>query len=160
MEKPLWKEIIKGSEYDGVTIPYMVGQFYQRNVISNDEIQTTNCIKIVLENIVRTANIGNEAAILLCDKYNPYIPMIQLLDGMERNSDDIITIKNSNPSIKNNNGDPVLYLQIDMTSFTSIESLAEYFWQKYKQQIKNHRFSVRKSSEIQEDGTYHIWEQL
>lgn len=157
MEKDLWKEIINESGYDGVSIPYMVGKFYEKGFITEGDLQTSKCVNIVLSNITNFITIGNEPAILLCDQYTPYIPMIQMLKGMDRTEEEIQSIQINNPSIKNSQGDMVLYLQIDESPDITLEELAEKYWDMYSDIIKNKRFSVTSSSSLQSDGTYHIW---
>lgn len=160
MRTQLWKEIIEESGFDGVSIPYMVGQFFKRGFISEDNLQTPDCIRIILSDITSGTIIGNEPAILLCNAYTPYIPMIQLLNSMNRTATEIQFIRKTNPSIKNNQGDAVLYLQLGELNNISIDRLVEKYWKKYGDIIKEHKFSVESASEIQADGTYHIWKRF
>lgn len=158
MERSLWKEIIEESDFDGVSIPFMVGKFYSLGFITEKELQTPESIRLVLANIIETASVGSEAAVLLCNKYVPYIPMIQKLSSMDRNESDVRTLKENNPTICNIDGTPILYLHTGMEEYATIEKLTQYFWQQYEKVIRSKKFSVSRSHNVQPDGTYHIWE--
>ena len=159
MRRHLWKDIIEESGYEGVSIPYMVGKFYQNGLIAKEDLQNANCIKIVLENIRNSDNVNDEAFIIPCDSYTPPVPMIHLLHNQQRTNKDITTIEKHHPNIKNTNGRPTIYLPLfGYNDILTIDDLSQRFWAMYEHQIICHKFSVSSSSEIQEDGTYHIWE--
>lgn len=158
MKRSLWKEIIEESDFEGVSIPFMVGKFYSLGFITEEELQTPESIRLVLANIIETASVGSEAAIFLCNKYTPYIPMIQTISSMDRSESDVITLKRNNPTICNIDGSPILYLHTGMEEYTTIEKLTQYFWQQYGKVIGLKKFSVKRSHTVQSDGTYHIWE--
>ena len=98
MDSPLWETVILKSPYNGVSIPYMVGKYYGNGRVQ--DLQTADCIRIVLEDIVNTVQPNNEAAIFLCNSYSPSIPMIQFLRN-NRNEDELKEIVANNPHIKN-----------------------------------------------------------
>lgn len=67
LKEPLWKKFIKESGFNGISIPYLVGKFYKAGIITDKDLLSSNCIKIILLNIVNSAVVGDEAAILLCN---------------------------------------------------------------------------------------------
>lgn len=154
MKSSLWETIISESPYNGVSIPYMVGKYYNNGRVP--DLQTSDCIRIVLEDIVNTVQPDNEAAIFPCNSYAPFIPMIQFL-RCNRSTDDLKQILTNNPRIKNSKGEIVIYLQEDWKELHSLEDLTRYFWNKYGEHIKQGHFSVRRTAVLQPDNTYHIW---
>ncbi|WP_300255952.1 hypothetical protein [uncultured Alistipes sp.] len=154
METPLWETVILESPYAGVSIPYMVGKYYSNGRVQ--DLHTSNCIRIVLEDIVNTAQPNNEAAIFSCDLYVPHIPMIQLLRA-NRSVEDIEKITANNPHIKNNKGQIAIYLQADWAEKCSLDDLVQFFWNMYGEHIKQKHFSVQATTALQPDKTYHLW---
>ena len=154
MESPLWESVILKSPYNGVSIPYMVGKYYGNGRVQ--DLQTADCIRIVLEDIVNTVQPNNEAAIFLCNSYSPSIPMIQFLRN-NRNEDELKEIVANNPHIKNSKGQIAIYLQADWAEKCSLEYLVQFFWNMYGEHIKQKHFSVQATTALQPDNTYHLW---
>ena len=132
----------------------MVGKYYNNGRVP--DLQTSDCIRIVLEDIVNTVQPDNEAAIFLCNSYTPFIPMIQFLRH-NRSMNELKHILTNNPRIKNSKGEIAIYLQEDWEKVHSLEDLTRYFWNKYGEHIKQGHFSVRRTTVLQPDNTYHIW---
>ena len=126
MMKPLWETVILGSPYNGVSIPYMVGKYYNNKQVQEQDLQTSNSIRIVLEDIVNTVQPNNAAAIFLCASYSPFMPMIQFLRN-NRSEDELDKIVANNPHIKNSKGQIAIYLQVDWAEKRSLEDLVQFF---------------------------------
>ncbi|MBQ8423850.1 MAG: hypothetical protein IJY36_06285 [Coprobacter sp.] len=152
MSSPI-KEIITESGFSGISIPYVVGKYYERGLIS--DLESSACIKNVLEDIVESISVGEEMAIFDCDSYNPWVEMLHYLS--DNNADFFIGEKY--PCVENKKGEKVLFFQLqkyDGVKQYTIENLAEYYWKSYQNQIQQHRFSVRYLA----DEDINIWEEF
>ena len=155
MDKLLWKRIIRDSGYHKVCIPYMVGKYYEQGIITN--IDSSQCIKEVLNDIIESACVGREVAIFPCTSYTPNILMIQpLREG--RSLDDINSIIENHAYCLNGQGEKVLFLPLNgYTGQQELETLSNKLWDEYGTPIKQKTFSVGHALTEQQDGTYNIW---
>lgn len=159
---PLWRYVIENlkqkTPYNlGVSVPYMVGVYYKKGLIQN--LESSECIRTILQEMVDTIQPNEEAAIFLCDSYTPNVPMIQMLKN--RNLDDIKKIKTRKSYLTNQRGEPVIYLQLDyFPKPYDIDTLTAFFWRNYSAPIQRKTFSVKPSLTEQADGTHHEWGEI
>ena len=155
MDKLLWKQIIHDSGYHKVCIPYMVGQYYEKGIIAS--INSSQCIKDVLSDIIENASVGDEVAIFPCTSYRPNILMIQPL-RVGRLANDINSIITHHAYCLNKRGEKVLFLPIGgYSGQQDIDTLCDDFWNLYGTPIREKTFSVSHARAEQPDGTYNIW---
>lgn len=159
---PLWLKVISSLKNrkiidSGVSIPYMVGVYYLKSLIH--DLESQDCIRTVLTNIINTVEHGNEVAIFSCDAYSPHIHIIQMLN--DRSSIEIEKVKKSNPYLSNPLGQPVIYLQMNgIISPYNMDVLTEYLWNKYNKPIRQKNFSVVRTNSLQHDGTFNKWGEI
>lgn len=155
MNKLLWKQIICDSGYHKVCIPYMVGKYYEKGIIIS--IDSSQCIKEVLNDIIDNACVGDEIVIFPCDSYEPNVLMIQpLREG--RSINHIKSIITHHAYCLNKIGEKVLFLPLNgYSGQIELGTLCDDFWNLYGTPIRQKTFSVSHAQTEQPDGTYNIW---
>lgn len=118
--------------YDfGISIPLIVGAYFKAGIIAEQDLQSPDCIKIILQAILDS---GIKVKMSRC-KDNGYTIMISL--------DYVNAVINPNPSINHQ-----IYLLLDFPKehdvspdVRTIDFVAGYLYEKYGEYIRAHRFS-------------------
>ena len=123
----LWKQILskefltKIKASDGISIPFIVGTYYECGIISEEMLNSKECIGFILADIVSNIEKGNELALFRCGNR----VILQYLKNGERTQKDIDSIKKGYSHMCN-----TIYL--DMYIFNNpsytIDELSEILW--------------------------------
>lgn len=127
----------------GFTIPFMVGAYYKRGFLTDENLQTSNCIRFVLETILKTVSEENPVKIFDCSELENEL-ILQYLSTNVENLEEIQHLKNYHPNINH-----LLYWHKKESGIFDLNSLVSYLWnkestrggEKYAQLIATQRFS-------------------
>ncbi len=137
----LWKQMLEEKhllKFDyGFTIPFLIGAYYKRGFLRDEDLQTSQCIQFVLTTIYETAQQGREVAIFKCGSHEKLV-LQYVIDG-GRTQEDIELIKKYNQNINH-----IIYLDLDVFRHAyTLDTLVNELWNRYKESIMNHKFSYR-----------------
>ena len=140
----LWEQMLKKKHLlnylNGFTIPFVVGAYYKRGFLKDDDLQTSQCIRFILTNIHAAARQGEEPIIFKCGSREKLV--LQYITDGERTKADIETIKQFNHNI-----DRIIYLDLDVfTHPYTLDTLTDKLWSYYHEPITKHAFSDEKGS--------------
>lgn len=148
----LWKQMLEKKhvlKFDyGFTIPFIVGAYYSRGFLKETDLQTSYCIRFVLENVLKTATEENPVKIFDCPDLNNE-PIFQYLSTKVESSQHISDLKKEHPNI-----DHLIYWHKKESEISDFDSLVDYLWnkkstrggEKYAQLISEYRFSCHKGA--------------
>lgn len=123
----LWKQILskdfltKINATDGISIPFIVGTYYECGIISEEMLNSKECIGCILTDIVSNLEKGNELALFRCGNR----VILQYLNNGKRTQKDIDGIKKDYSHMCN-----TIYLDLCIfknPSYT-IDELSEILW--------------------------------
>lgn len=123
----LWKQILskefltKINATDGISIPFIVGTYYECGIISEEMLNSKECIGFILTDIVSNLEKGNELALFRCGNR----VILQYLNNGKRTQKDIDGIKKDYSHMCN-----TIYLDLWIfknPSYT-IDELSEILW--------------------------------
>lgn len=123
----LWKQIlskeflIKIKATNGVSIPFIVGTYYECGIISEEMLNSNECIGYILTDIVSNLEKDNELALFRCGNR----VILQYLKDGERTEKDIDSIKKGYSHMCNT---IYLDLYIFKNSSYTIYELSEILW--------------------------------
>ena len=138
----LWKRMLEEKHllgFDhGFTIPFLIGAYYKRGFLKDEELQTSQCMRFVLTTIYNTTQQGKEVVIFKCGSHEKLV-LQYVIDG-KRTQQQIESIKKDNLNINH-----IIYLDFDVFRHAyTLETLVDELWNRYKKSIMNHNFSYRK----------------
>ena len=127
----------------GFTIPFLIGAYSKRGFLKDEELQTSQCIRFVLENVLNTATEQNPVKIFDCpDLENE--PVFQYLSTKVEDLEAIQHLKSYHPNIESK-----IYWNRKESNISDFESLVSFLWNKkstrggecYSRLINDMRFS-------------------
>lgn len=145
----LWKRMLEEKhllKFDyGFTIPFLIGAYYKRGFLKEEDLQTSACIRFLLEKVLESATSNNPIKLFECSELKNEL-VFQYLDANIKNYDDIQHLVTFHPNIEH-----IIYWHKKETSISDFNSLVNYLWTKkstrnsdeYSQLIENHCFSCR-----------------
>ena len=130
----------------GFTIPFLIGAYYKRGFLKDEELQTSQCIRFVLENILKTATEENPVKIFDCSDLENE-PVFQYLSTKINDLGTIQHLKSYHPNIESK-----IYWDKKEADIFDFESLVSFLWNKqstrggatYAQLISNQHFSCHR----------------
>jgi|GEM_PF-6060882 len=127
----LWKRLLDNKETfgfrNGFTIPFIVGAYYRRGLLNEDDLQTSRCIRFVLTKILETCEIGKEVAIFSCGLREKYV--LQYINDRGQ------YIKKAD----NLNINHIIYLDLSLSN--NFDDLVNQLWNCYREHITRNEFS-------------------
>lgn len=135
----LWKQMLEKKHllgFDhGFTIPFLIGAYYKRGFLKEEELQTSQCMRFVLTTIYETTQ--QAVAIFKCGSQKKLV-LQYVIDG-KRRQQQIESIKKDNPNINH-----IIYLDFDVFHHAyTLDTLIDELWNRYKESIMNHNFSYQ-----------------
>lgn len=146
----LWKRMLEEKhllKFDyGFTIPFLIGAYYKRGFLKETDLQTSYCIRFVLENVLKTTVIENPVKIFDCPDLDNE-PIFQYLSVKIESPQYISDLKKEHPNI-----DHLIYWHKKESDIFDLDSLVSYLWNKssarggitYAQLIASQYFSCHK----------------
>ncbi len=124
----LWKQMLEKKhllKFDyGFTIPFLVGAYYKRGFLKETDLQTSYCIRFVLENVLKTVSEENPVKIFDCPNLNNE-PIFQYLSTEVEDLEAIEHLKNYHPNINH-----LIYWHKKESDIFNLDSLVNYLWNK------------------------------
>ncbi len=138
----LWVQMLEKKHLlgfsNGFTIPFIVGAYYRREFLKEEDLQTSSCIKFLLEKVISTIKKGKEVLIFKCGNREKLV--LQYISDGKRTEKDIESIKEHSYNIGH-----IIYLDFDVFRQPySFETLVTELWNRYNEPIINHMFSYRR----------------
>ncbi len=135
----LWKQMLEKKHLlnfnNGFTIPFIVGAYYRRGFLKDNDLQTSQCIRFIFTNILETAQQGQLLVIFKCE-FREKLVLQYITDG-GRTPNNIKSIKEQHYNI-----DHVIYLDFDVFQHPyTLDTLIAKLWNYYQKPITTHTFS-------------------
>ena len=133
----LAKKSILGYNY-GFTIPFVVGAYYKRGFLSEEDLMSSKCIGFVFTKILETVEEDNPVKLFDCS--NVHSPILQYV-STRITTEEAQYIIDTHPNLNKK-----IYWNSYFKNIHDFESLVNEFWnwgenEKYSQLIIEHRFS-------------------
>ena len=145
----LWRQMLQDKhllklDY-GFTIPFLVGAYYTCGLLKNADLQTSYCIRFVLDSVLTSVSEENPIKIIDCPDVNQEFVFQYLTTGLT--DDDIADVKNTFDNI-----DCKIYWHYNENIPRNLDSFIDFLWTKpskrsgerYAEIIASHRFSCYK----------------
>ena len=146
----LWVQMLEKKhllKFDyGFTIPFIVGAYHKRGFLTDEDLQTSNCIRFVLETILKSASKENPVKIFDCPELENEL-ILQYLSTNVKDLEEIQHLKTYHPNVNN-----LIYWHKKESDISNLDSLVSYLWNKpstrggvtYARLISNQYFSCHK----------------
>jgi len=121
----------------GVTIPFMVGVYFEKGILVETDLQTKECIRRLCEWIITNKESDPKVLIFWCDSIKEYI--IQYITAGNRTQKEIQNIQREGKSCI----EQYIYLDDRLKGINNLDDLINKLWDLYSKPIINHTFSCQ-----------------
>ncbi len=122
-EQMLEKKHLLNFDY-GFTIPFMVGAYYKRGFLNDDDLHTSYCIRYLLENILESASPQKPVKIFDCPELDNEL-VLQYLSTMIKDPIEVLGLEQIHPNINQ-----MIYWHKKELNVFDLDSLVSFLWNK------------------------------